>query len=184
MACAIHLPRLHAHNAKWSSPVPVDSCDVRDPEPVRRVVTEVSVDEVGGWLYPFVAEGGARSSSTADASEAFLLHQPLDALATHTNAGFLQLGVDARGAAGLAGCPVNRSDAGSEIRIGPGVLAGHSSLPGVEASLGHAEDPAHRLDREHGLVRSHESEDRERVAPLSCANQAAAFERISLFCRN
>lgn len=66
-----------------------DGGDVRDPEPIRRVGAEVPVDEVGGWPHPFVAEGGARSPSTADAGEAFLLHQPLDALgATRTPASF------------------------------------------------------------------------------------------------
>src|SRR5260370_37047312 len=51
--------------------------------------------------------------------------------------------------------------------------------PRIVARLGHAEHACHRCDREYGLVRAHEPEDPDAILPVSRANQAAAFARIS-----
>ena len=51
--------------------------------------------------------------------------------------------------------------------------------PGIVTRLGHAEHACHRGNREAGLVRAHEPEEPDGSVPVSRANQAAAFERIS-----
>src|SRR5271157_2506693 len=56
--------------------------------------------------------------------------------------------------------------------------------PHVEATGRHAQQATHHLHRIGGLVRHHESEERFGITMLSCANQAAAFERISRSCVN
>ena len=50
---------------------------------------------------------------------------------------------------------------------------------GVEARPGHAEHARHDEDRDGGLVRAHEPEEPDGTAPVSLANQAAAFNKIS-----
>ena len=64
-------------------------------------------------------------------------------------------------------------------RIGDGVRRGRPPPPGVKAGLGRAEHARHHRDREEGLVRAHELEDPDGIAPVSRANQAAARERMS-----
>ncbi len=56
---------------------------------------------------------------------------------------------------------------------------GRPADPGIVASLGHAEHARHGGDRETGPVRAHEPEEPDDTAPVSRANQAAAFERMS-----
>ena len=51
--------------------------------------------------------------------------------------------------------------------------------PSVIARRGDAEHTRHGGKREQGLVRAHEPEDPDDTAPVSRANQAAAFERMS-----
>ena len=56
--------------------------------------------------------------------------------------------------------------------------------PSLKTSLGHAEHAGHGGNRETGLVRAHEPEEPDDTAPVSRANQAAAFDKISCSTRN
>src|SRR5712692_196583 len=55
----------------------------------------------------------------------------------------------------------------------------HALAPRVVPAGGDFQHAAHRADREEGLVRAHEREDPFDFFSVSCANQAAAFDRIS-----
>src|SRR5213593_2618459 len=57
--------------------------------------------------------------------------------------------------------------------------ADHPAAPRVVPAGGDFQHSAHRADREHGLVCTHEEEDFLDFLSVSCANQAAAFDRIS-----
>jgi hypothetical protein len=52
------------------------------------------------------------------------------------------------------------------------------------ARLGNAEHASHGSNWEDGLVRAHEPEDPDGIVPVSLANQAAAFARMSRSWRN
>src|ERR1019366_9360716 len=51
--------------------------------------------------------------------------------------------------------------------------------PCIEAAGGDAQHPAHRRGSITGLIRTHELERRDGTEPVSVANQAAAFDKIS-----
>src|SRR5207253_9180934 len=61
----------------------------------------------------------------------------------------------------------------------PGPYGDHPPAPRVVPAGGDFQHTAHRADREHGLVRVYEQEDRFDFFSVSCANQAAAFDKIS-----
>src|SRR5438128_1850739 len=73
-----------------------DVRDVRDPEAVRPVGSELPVDEV--WCLPAapVADGGLVLPPTGDAFEVSRTHQPSNPLASHVHALRRQLRVHAR----------------------------------------------------------------------------------------
>ncbi len=70
-------------------------------------------------------------------------------------------------------------DPRSEAHIGPCTDRYGPIYPGIEAAFGDLQQPAHHPYRIGGLIRLHEPEDFFDVVPVSLANQAAAFERIS-----
>ena len=70
-------------------------------------------------------------------------------------------------------------DALQQGRVGRGAGGRWPLQPGIVTRLGHAEHACHRGNREAGLVRAHEPEEPDGSVPVSRANQAAAFERIS-----
>ena len=112
---------------------------------------KIPIDEIAGRPHPFVAERGSRSPSAADAGKAFLFHQPCDAFAADTDAGLLELGVDARGAVALPRRLVDRADAGREVGIAARPLAGLSIPPGVQL-LGVDVVPPRHLGERDALV--------------------------------
>ena len=104
--------------------------------------------------------------AAADADQAGRFHQPLNPLATDTDACIGKLSVDAWRPVGLPGGLVDRSDANRQIRIGARASIRWATAPCVVTSARDAEHLAHRLDGEHGLVRRHECEDRDDITSL------------------
>ncbi len=72
----------------------------------------------------------------------------------------------------------------SRGRAGRGLGGWWPLQPRVIARLGNAEHARHCGNRERGLVRAHEPEEPDGSVPVSRANQAAAFDRISRSSRN
>ena len=106
-------------------------------------------------------------------------HQPGDALAAMPLPSCPKLGMDARRAIGLARGRVDGPDPLQQRRVGTRTGRWRTAPPGVIAGLRHAEHARHGRDRKHRLVRAHELEDPDGIAPVSRANQAAARERMS-----
>ncbi len=63
--------------------------------------------------------------------------------------------------------------------LGKCVGRGQALPPGLAAQFRHAEHARQRGNRKDSLVRAHELEDPDGIAPVSQANQAAARERMS-----
>src|SRR3984893_7924119 len=74
---------------------------------------------------------------------------------------------------------MNRSDPCAQCRIGARPRRGWPFLPGVVATGRDFQYAAHGGDPVAGLIRVHELERRDDPAPVSLANQAAAFDNIS-----
>ena len=79
---------------------------------------------------------------------------------------------------------MNGPDPPQQRGVGNGMKGRWPMPPSVETSLGHAEHARHGGNREAGLVRAHEPEEPDDAAPVSRANQAAAFDKISRLTRN
>ena len=118
------------------------------------------------------------------AHQACLTHQTGDPFAAVPLSTPTQIGMDARRPVGLPRTGMHRLDALQQGRVGRGVGGRWPLQPRVIARLGHAEHACHCGNRERGLVRTHEPEEPEGSAPVSRANQAAAFDRISRSSRN
>jgi hypothetical protein len=91
----------------------------------------------------------------------------------------MQIGMNARSPVGLPRTGMHGLDALQQGRVGRGAGGRWPLRPGIVTRLGHAEHACHRGNREAGLVRAHEPEEPDGRVPVSRANQATAFERIS-----
>src|SRR5258708_4438345 len=106
-------------------------------------------------------------------------HQSCHALAAHANAVVIRkLGMYVRRAVDASGAPVDRLDLPGQRQIRSISFAHRSIQPRIEPASRNMQQSAHDPDRVGGLVHLHEPEERFEV-PLSVANQAAAFDRIS-----
>src|SRR5712691_2352268 len=74
---------------------------------------------------------------------------------------------------------MNRSDPLLQLFVLCGPRGHHALAPRVVPTGGDFQYTAHRADREDSLVGTHEREDPFDFFSVSCANQAAAFDRIS-----
>src|SRR5271169_804481 len=74
---------------------------------------------------------------------------------------------------------MNRADAGRKASIGPRACGRRSLAPRIVAAGGDSQYSAHRGNPVNGLIRVHELERRDGTAPVSVANQAAAFASFS-----
>ena len=145
--------------------------DVGDPELVRRHGGEVALHQVG--RRPRLAIPSRRrgpAAAVAGTHEPRFAHQPGYALATMPLAGRAQLGVDAQGPVGPAGCGVDRPDALHERGVLSRPHRGRPLQPGVGPRLRHgpARAPWRRWGRRRGSL-AHEPEDPGGTAPVSRA---------------
>lgn len=90
-----------------------------------------------------------------------------------------QFGVDRGRAIGSFRTAMDRMDQRRQTDVLAATRRQRPVVPRIEAALGNLEQPAHEPHRKVGLVCLHKSEERFRVAVLSFANQAAAFDKIS-----
>lgn len=79
---------------------------------------------------------------------------------------------------------MDRLDLGAQGQIGPRPRRRPPATPRREAAGEEAQDPAHRSDPVEGLMRAHALEPFGGIDRLACANQTAAFCRISRSSRN
>jgi len=143
----------------------------------------VAIDKVGGRPGALIPERRPVPLTPADDEQTGGLHQTLDALAPDMDAVCDQLGMGARRPVRLARGVIVMADQHAQLPIGDIPCRGLLRRPSVEAAAQYADRPSQGLDGMTGLFRAYEDEDFARVAS-PCANQAAAFERMSCSIRN
>ena len=79
---------------------------------------------------------------------------------------------------------MNAPNALTQFRVPARPRRGRSLAPRIKAAGGDSQHSAHGGDCVHGLIRTHELERRDGTEPVSVANQAAAFAKISRSSRN
>ncbi len=154
--------------------------DVGHPKLIRPGRREVAIHKVRRGPRVLVAPGRRRPATpVAGTDQPGLVHQPRDPFAAMPIALRSQIGVDAGGSIGLARDGVHRPDLFQERCVSNGMQRRRTMPPRLEARLGHAEHARHGGNRETRLVRAHEPEEPDDTAPVSRANQAAAFDNMS-----
>ena len=156
--------------------------DVGDPELVRRHGGEVALHQVG--RRPHLAIPSRRrgpAAAVAGTHEPRFAHQPGYALATMPLAGRAQLGVDAQGPVGPAGCGVDRPDALHERGVLSRPHRGRPLQPGVGPRLRHgpARAPWRRWGRRRGSL-AHEPKTR--AAPRRSRGRDPGVWRLTRPC--
>jgi len=155
-----------------------DICDVRNPQLVRLVGSELAIDQIGSRPRRSVAPRGHGRFSPTHACQSGFLHQASDPLPSDVRSFIFQLSVNTRRSIRLARKVMDRSYPLLKLFVLPGPYGDHPPVSSVVPAGGDFQHSAHRADREHGLVRVYEEEDRFDFFSVSCANQAAAFDRI------
>ncbi len=117
--------------------------------------------------------------ATTNASQAFGLHQTSESLAADVLAVFGQICMNPRSPVGLSRLSVEAADLGPQPLILLRMSRWLSAAPRIVAAGGDLQHLAHRGNRMIGPIRTHEFEPRDGIDQVSCANQAAAFFRIS-----
>ena len=126
-----------------------------------------------------LAARGARAPATAHPGQAGLTHQPSHALATHRASVAVQLGMDPRHPVGASRTLVDGPNRPAQLLVALGATRTPTASPRVVPAGGDAQHSAHRGHPMMGLVCLHEREDLPGIVPVSRANQAAAFFKIS-----
>src|SRR6266540_5031879 len=168
------------HNREIEEPHPRRHVsDIGNPQGVRPIGGEVPIDQIGSGSSRPVPSRRHRRLPPTDSCQSGFFHQASDPLPPDARSLVLQLRVNARRSVGLARTVVNRSYPLLKLFVFSLPYGDHSPAPRVIAAGGDFQHTAHRADRKHGLVRAYEEEDLFDFFSVSCANQAAAFDRIS-----
>src|SRR5450631_1237385 len=153
--------------------------DVRYPQSIGSIGVELPIDEVNRTLRTRIGlrcDDIAAQRCTAKPGRS---HQSCHTLAAHANSVVIsELGMYVRRAVDASGAPMDRLDLPGQRQIRSISFAHRSIQPRIESTSRYMQQSAHDPDRVGGLVHLHEPEERFEV-PLSVANQAAAFDRIS-----
>src|SRR3984957_15667537 len=149
------------------------------PQPIGPVRIELPIDKVDRAFSPRVGLRRDDIAAQRCTAKPGGTHQSRHTLAAHADAVVIsELGMYVRRTIRVLGATVNPRDPPRQRQIRPIPLTHRPIQPGVESTSRNMQQSAHDPDRVGGLVHLHEPEERFEV-PLSVANQAAAFERIS-----
>jgi site-specific DNA recombinase len=156
----------------------------RHPKFVGTSDREVTLDQIRRRTGIRLALGGSIPFPATDALQFGRSHQPRHPLTTHTHILSGEFSMDARCAIGAFGVGMDAFDL-----LGQGFIflrsPGRRPLqPRIVAAGGDFQNSTHRGNRVLCLVRFHELEDLSGIEPVSRANQAVAFARISRSRRN
>lgn len=148
--------------------------DIRHPQSIRRRRLKVSPNQILGRLHLRITLCGRDEPASTHTAQRGGAHQARDSRAMMT-----QLGMYARCTVGAMRVPMDRLNLCGEPNAIPSLVRQAALSPGIQPALGDLEQPAHRCDRIVDLIHAHESEECLEFGAVSCANQAAAFGRIS-----
>src|SRR5580658_2489560 len=153
--------------------------DISHPQTIWTLTVEAPLHQIHRGLITHIGLRRHDKTTQRRSTQARRTHQACHALATNADGVIIgQLRMNVRRAVGPARAPMNRLDLAGEPQILSLTRAHRSIAPCIEPAPRYSQQSAHKPDRVGGLVRFHEPEERFEV-PLSVANQAAAFERIS-----
>jgi transposase-like protein len=156
-----------------------DKRDVGNPQPIRAFGVELSLDQINLGPRSRIAHSRHYVAPQRRSTKACRSHQPRNPFATDPYPIlFGELGMNVRRSINALGAPVDRLDLRHQCQVPTFSITHRSIQPCVKRTSRNLQQSAHHPDRVGGLVRLHEPEERFEV-PLSVANQAAAFERIS-----
>src|SRR6185437_5653465 len=178
-----HVPGEHIQYRRQIQPSLIggDVGHVGQPQSVRAACHEMSLDQVRSILLGLSWARSAAEATLLHSLQARAPHQPSHPFAPHTHPVLqAQLHVDPRRSVGaIERTLVDLVDQGGQLHISAVTLRHRSITPVVEPRRGDLQQPAHHAHRVNGLVLLHEFEERFEFGAVSCANQAAAFDRIS-----
>src|SRR6185437_12897644 len=178
-----HVPGEHIQDRRQVQPALVggDVRHVGQPQGIRTGRREMPLDQVRGVLLGLSRARRAAEATLLHSLQPSAAHQPRHPLASHTYLVLqAQLHVDPRrSVSALEGTLVDLVHQRSQLHISALTLRHRSVLPVIEPRSGDLKQPAHDAHRVQGLILIHESEERFEFGTVSCANQAAAFDRIS-----
>src|SRR5262245_1642650 len=156
--------------------------NISNPESVRRLCSKATLDQIRCGSRLQTAYGRLHSSATCHPNQTGARHQSGDPFLADWGAGLLEIGQHSRRSIGASREMMNLLDLVKQDQIL--LLAGRWStlVPRVIAASRDLQDAALQIDRTYGLVRLYEFVDPSGIVPVSRANQAAAFFRISRSC--
>ena len=158
-----------------------DVGDVGNPQLVRPTGREVALHQIGRRTASRSALCSHDPAPSAHARDTGAPHQARHTLATYGDAPLAQLGVDARRPAGPSRGLVHGSDHPQQVPVSGCMGRSRPLAPPIVAAGGDIQHATHRCYPMLGPIRTHELVDPCRVLSVSCANQAAAFARISTY---
>lgn len=153
--------------------------DISDPELVRLVRSEVPLDKIRSSALGLRSLRRDNKAPAAHTSQSCHSHEPRHTLPANALASISQIAENTRCAVRLARSLVARNDLGYEKSIVCRSLRYRPFQPRVVSAARDAEHAAQCRKWEHGLVIPHEPEDPSGIVPVSLANQAAAFDKMS-----
>src|SRR5712671_649385 len=178
---ANHASRVHVehHRQTQATRPDGDIPHIRHPQPIGPIAVELPLHQIHLVPRSRIAQRRHHVAPQRRAPKTCRSHQPGDALAAHPDPMVIgEFGMNVRRAVDAFGAPVDRLDLARQRQVRPISLTHRSIQPRIESASRNLQQSAHDPDRVGGLVHLHEPEERFEV-PLSVANQAAAFERIS-----
>src|SRR6266853_3424761 len=158
-----------------------DVVNISHREAIELVDLKVPIHQIRRQIGVNIGHRGAHEAPTRHSAQAGRAHQTLHALFANVNAVIIgELRMDARHPVAFARSAVDRMDLRSQGDILERPLRQRALIPGIKTARRNSEQSAHQSYRKIGLVRFHESVEGFVFGATSCANQAAAFDRISL----
>ena len=149
------------------------------PQPVRGVGHEVPLHEIGRGPRAALPPRRVDPAPPAHAAQTRNMHQTGNTFASDMHAVLDQLRMDAGHAVRAARACMNGSNTPEQIGVATRSFRWAARQPRVIAAGRNSQQSRHRRNGQCGLVRFHEFEPFSGTVPVSRANQAAAFERIS-----
>src|ERR1700730_14679930 len=155
--------------------------NISHPEPIELVDLKVPIDQIRREIRVNIDHRGAHEAPARHPAQARRTHQARDALFTDVNVVIVgELRMDPRHAVGFARAAVDGMNFRAQGDVLERPLRQRALIPGIKTARRNSEQSAHQSYRKLRLVRFHESVEGFVFGATSCANQAAAFDRISL----
>src|SRR6202158_603906 len=157
-----------------------DIRDIGHPESIKLADAKVSIHQIRRHIRMDIRHRGTHETPTPHPAQPRRTHEPRDTLAPDVDVVLVsEFGMNTRSPIASARGGVMRVHIRRQRDILQRPPRRRALQPNIESAHRDCEQPAHRPYRIGGLVRFHKSEERFVFGAVSCANQAAAFDKIS-----